>query len=72
MSMHQDQWQLMCEWNGFCFADVVVGRNHVSWAVLGVMLVVLENPGGLVSQVWNDSYILRAFNVFFPVIPKYS
>lgn len=50
---------------------VVLGRNHVSWAVLGVMLVSLENLGGLVSQVWNGYYMLRAFSVVFHVIPEY-
>lgn len=37
--------------NGFCFVDVLLGKNRVSWAMLGVMLVSLENLGGLVSQV---------------------
>lgn len=58
--------------NGFCFADVLLGRNRVSWAVLGVMLASLENSGGLVSQVCNENYILKAFSIVFHVIPKYT
>lgn len=40
-------------------------EGAVSGTVLGVMLLSLENLGGLVSQVWGGNYILRAFNIVF-------
>lgn len=58
--------------NGFCFADIPLGRRCLSQAMLGAMLVSLVNLGGLRSQAWNEYYILKAFHDVFCVIPKHS
>lgn len=47
--------------DGFCFADFLFGRSCISWTVLGMMLVSLENLWGLQSQVWNWELYFESF-----------